>query len=154
MTVEIISLSISTKVWDRAGIELATPWICNQTGICSQTCYRLHYTAGICHQYSRTLGLLQVVSLAMHSSSKSATTARSSAYRSSYGTLWNPACHQLPTPLSSVFHQSTVHWLRHHVHWAKPISLKSCMLLLFAEIFEASLTNSEGPDQTAPLGAV
>ena len=25
MTVEIISLSISTKVWDRAGIELATP---------------------------------------------------------------------------------------------------------------------------------
>ena len=26
MTVEIISWSISTKVWDRAGIELATPW--------------------------------------------------------------------------------------------------------------------------------
>ena len=25
MTVEIISWSISTKVWDRAGIELATP---------------------------------------------------------------------------------------------------------------------------------
>ena len=25
MTVEIISLSISTKVWDRAGVELATP---------------------------------------------------------------------------------------------------------------------------------
>ena len=25
MTVEIISLSISTKVWDQAGIELATP---------------------------------------------------------------------------------------------------------------------------------
>ena len=25
MTVEIISQSISTKVWDRAGIELATP---------------------------------------------------------------------------------------------------------------------------------
>ena len=25
MTVEIISLSIYTKVWDRAGIELATP---------------------------------------------------------------------------------------------------------------------------------
>ena len=27
MTVEIISWSISTKVWDRAGIELATPGI-------------------------------------------------------------------------------------------------------------------------------
>ena len=27
MTVEIISLSISTKVWDRAGIELETPGI-------------------------------------------------------------------------------------------------------------------------------
>ena len=27
MTVEIISRSISTKVWDRAGIELATPGI-------------------------------------------------------------------------------------------------------------------------------
>ena len=26
MTVEIISWSISTKVWDRTGIELATPW--------------------------------------------------------------------------------------------------------------------------------
>ena len=26
MTVEIISWSISTKVWDQAGIELATPW--------------------------------------------------------------------------------------------------------------------------------
>ena len=28
MTVEIISWSISTKVWDRAGIELATPGSC------------------------------------------------------------------------------------------------------------------------------
>ena len=27
MTIEIISRSISTKVWDRAGIELATPGI-------------------------------------------------------------------------------------------------------------------------------
>ena len=29
MTVEIISWSISTKVWDRAGIKLATPWDMN-----------------------------------------------------------------------------------------------------------------------------
>ena len=42
MTVEFISRSISTKVWDRAGIELA---ICNQTHICSQTRYRLRYAA-------------------------------------------------------------------------------------------------------------
>ena len=31
---------------------------------------------------------------------------------------------------------------------------KSCMFLLSAETFEASLTNSVDPDQTAPIGAV
>ena len=34
-----------------------------------------------------------------------------------------------------------------------PIS-KSCMFLLFAEQFEASLTNSVDADQTAPVGSV
>ena len=38
MTVEIISWSISTKVWDRARI-------CSQTQICCQTRYRLCYAA-------------------------------------------------------------------------------------------------------------
>ena len=39
MTVEIISWSISTKVWDRVGIQSRDPWI--QTHICCQTRYRL-----------------------------------------------------------------------------------------------------------------
>ena len=45
MTVETISWSISTKVWDRARIQLATPWICSQTCICCQTRYQLRYPA-------------------------------------------------------------------------------------------------------------
>ena len=38
MAVEIILQSIFAKVWDQAGIELATPWS-------SQTCYWLRYAA-------------------------------------------------------------------------------------------------------------
>ena len=41
MTVEIISRSISTKVWDRVGIESRDPLICIQTRIFCPTRYRL-----------------------------------------------------------------------------------------------------------------
>ena len=43
----------------------------------------------------------------------------------------------------------TVYTLRSHLL----ISQKSSMLLSSAEIFEAPSTNSEDPDQTAPVGA-
>ena len=43
MTVEIISWSISTEVWDQTGT--SDPWIRRQTRICSQTRYQLRYGA-------------------------------------------------------------------------------------------------------------
>ena len=47
MTVEIISWSISTKIWDRAGIKLATPgFAVRLTSVARhQTRYRLRYAA-------------------------------------------------------------------------------------------------------------
>ena len=43
---EIISWSISMKVWDQTGTR--DPWICRHTSICSQTHYRLLYAARLC----------------------------------------------------------------------------------------------------------
>ena len=45
MTIEIISRSSSTKVCDRAGIELATPGSAVKTHICCQTLYWLRYAS-------------------------------------------------------------------------------------------------------------
>ena len=43
MTVEIISCSISTKIWDQAGVEIATPGSAARFASVSQTRYRLRY---------------------------------------------------------------------------------------------------------------
>ena len=45
----------------------------------------------------------------------------------------------------------TVYALNSHLLTFKVHITKSCMLLLSAEIFEASSTNSVDPDQTAPV---
>ena len=45
MTVEMISWSISTFKYGTGRDLTRNPWICNQTRICSQTGYRLRYTA-------------------------------------------------------------------------------------------------------------
>ena len=44
--------------------------------------------------------------------------------------------------------------LKIRINYYLTISQKSCMFLLSAEIFEACLTNSVDPDQTAPVVAV
>ena len=48
----------------------------------------------------------------------------------------------------------TVYTLNSHLLTLKVHITSYNMLLLSAEIFEASLTNSADPDQNAPLGAV
>ena len=48
----------------------------------------------------------------------------------------------------------TVNTLNSHLFTLKAHITKSCMLLSSAEIFEASLTNIEDPDQTAPVHTV
>ena len=45
----------------------------------------------------------------------------------------------------------TVYTLNSHLLTLKDHITKSCMLLLSAEIFEASSTNSVDPDQAAPV---
>ena len=67
MTVEIISLSVSTKVWDRAGIEHATPGSADRLAslnqikaqlFCTDFCLHLHG-----YRNSKILVLFKVLSV-------------------------------------------------------------------------------------------